>query len=105
MGEIYNAGPFTPWVYRGAGAKSRTTLNFPGVVGGPNWGGVAYDVNQDLLVLVTQNIGQLAWMEDADADAPLPYEKVTPNPTSFDVDVDGERMPCQKPPWGELIAV
>ena len=105
LGEIYNAGPFTPWVYRESGAKLRTTLNFPGVVGGPNWGGVAYDVNKDLLVLVTQNIGQLAWMEDADGDAPVPYEKVTPNPTSFDVDVDGERMPCQKPPWGELIAV
>jgi len=105
LGEIYNAGPFTPWVYRGRGAIPRTTLNFPGVVGGPNWGGVAYDLNQDLLVLVTQNIGQLAWMEDADVDAPLPYEKVTPNPTSFDVEIDGERMPCQKPPWGELIAV
>ena len=105
LGDIHNAGPFTPWVYRPDGSPPRTTLNFPGVVGGPNWGGVAHDPNTGLLVLVTQNIGQLAWMAEAGDDAPLPFEKVTPRPTSFDVAIGDTRMPCQKPPWGELIAV
>src|SRR5690606_37869350 len=43
LGEVHNAGPFTPWVYRPAGAPARVTLLFPGLVGGPNWGGPAYD--------------------------------------------------------------
>ena len=105
LGEIHNAGPYTPWVYRADGLPPRVTLNFPGVVGGPNWGGLAHDQSTGLLVLVTQNIGQLAWMVDAADDAPLPYEKVTPRPTNFDVAIGDTRIPCQKPPWGELIAV
>lgn len=105
MGEIHSAGPYTPWVYRPDGGEPRATLNFPGVVGGPNWGGVAHDPHTGLLVLVTQNVGQLAWMVDAGDGEPLPYAKVTPQPTSFDVAVGDIRMPCQKPPWGELIAV
>ena len=45
LGVVYNAGPFTPWVYRADGAPPRSTLNFPGGVGGPNWGGAAFDPN------------------------------------------------------------
>ena len=106
LGEIHSAGPFTPWVYRPDGSPPRTTLNFPGGVGGPNWGGVAFDPNSDYLFVVTQNVGALGWMVETGDDAPLPYEKAAPRPASFDVAVgDGPRLPCQKPPWGELIAV
>ena len=106
LGEIYSAGPFTPWVYRPEGSPPRTTLNFPGGVGGPNWGGVAFDPHSNYLLVATQNVGALGWMVEAGGDAPLPYEKAAPRPASFDVAVgDGPRLPCQKPPWGELIAV
>ena len=106
LGEIHSAGPFTPWVYRPEGSQPRTTLNFPGGVGGPNWGGVAFDPHSNYLLVATQNVGALGWMVEAGGDAPLPYEKATPRPASFDVAVgDGPRLPCQKPPWGELIAV
>jgi glucose dehydrogenase len=105
LGEIYNAGPFTPWVYRSEDAPSRTTLNFPGVVGGPNWGGVAFDPHSEYLFVVTQNIGALGWMEPAGEEGSLQYEKVVPGQASFDVEIGGARLPCQKPPWGELIAV
>ena len=106
LGEIRNAGPFTPWVYRPARGPVRTTLNFPGGVGGPNWGGTAFDPASGHLFVVTQNVGALGWMVDAGYEAPLPYAKATPRPASFDVSLgDGPRLPCQKPPWGELIAV
>lgn len=106
LGEVRSDGPFTPWVYRPEGAPPRTTLNFPGGVGGPNWGGVAFDPGTDYLFVVTQNVGALGWMAAAGDGAPLPYEKAAPRPASFDVAVgDGPRLPCQKPPWGELIAV
>ena len=107
LGEILSDGPFTPWAYRPEGAAPRTTLNFPGMVGGPNWGGVAYDPQAGYLLVVTQNVGALGWMVDAAPDAPLPYERAAPRPGGFDVALrdGGQRLPCQKPPWGELIAV
>ena len=52
------------------------------------------------------DVGALGWMVDAAAgDAVSPYEKQTPRPASFEVSLDGVRMPCQKPPWGQLTAV
>ena len=70
VGEIYNAGPFTPWVYRPEGGPERTTLLFPGSVGGPNWGGVAFDPGSGYLFLFSQDIGWLGWMERAEDGSP-----------------------------------
>ena len=106
LGEVYNAGPFTPWIYRPAGSAPRTTLNFPGGVGGPNWGGVSFDPATGYAFVFSMDVGALGWMVDAaDDGAPSPYEKQTPRPASFEVSLDGVRMPCQKPPWGQLTAV
>ncbi len=104
-GEIYNAGPFTPWVYRSSGASLRTTLLFPGLVGGPNWGGVAFDPNLGYLFTFSQDLGALGWMEEAGGNSSLPYERRGPRPSSFDVQMGDTRWPCQKPPWGQLTAV
>ena len=105
LGEIYNAGSFTPWVYRLEGTPARTTLNFPGGVGGPNWGGAAFDPNSGYIFVVSMDVGALGWMIDAAEDSLVPYEKATPRPASFEVQVGDTRMPCQKPPWGQIIAV
>ena len=106
LGEVTSAGPFTPWVYRAPGGPARTTLNFPGGVGGPNWGGAAYDPASGNLVLFSMDVGALGWMVAAtDDDAPVPYQKVAPQPASFEVRLGDTRMPCQRPPWGRLTAV
>ena len=104
-GELYNAGPFTPWVYRTDGAAPRATLLFPGLVGGPNWGGAAFDPNSHQVFVFAQNLGSLGWLEDADADFPIPYRRVGPRPNTFAVEIEGTRLPCQKPPWGQLTAI
>ena len=104
-GELYNAGPFTPWVYRADGAAPRSTLLFPGLVGGPNWGGAAFDPGSEQVFVFSQDLGSFGWLEDADDDAPVPYRRVGPRPNTFDVEVGGVRLPCQKPPWGRLMAV
>ena len=104
-GELYNAGPFTPWVYRAEGAPLRSTLLFPGLLGGPNWGGAAYEPGLGYLFVFSQDLGSFGWLEDADDDFPVPYRRVGPRPNSFDVEVEGVRLPCQKPPWGRLTAV
>ena len=105
LGELVNQGPFTPWVYRETGGPMRTTLNFPGGVGGPNWGGAAYAPESGYLFVMAMDVGALGWMVDADGDAPGPYRKETPRPASFEVNLNGTRLPCQKPPWGQLTAI
>jgi quinoprotein glucose dehydrogenase len=110
---IYNAGPFTPWAYRGNGA-AKTALVFPGGLGGANWGGTAYDPNSHYVFTATQDAGALGWMDTARPGRggqapPVPFEKVMPQHEGgrgvFDVRVDGASWPCQRPPWGRLIAV
>ena len=105
LGDIYNAGPFTPWVYRANGAPARSTLNFPGGVGGPNWGGAAFDPNSGYVFVVSMDVGALGWMVPAAEDSSVPYEKAAPRPAAFEVRIGDTRMPCQKPPWGRLTAV
>ena len=105
LGEIYNAGAFTPWVYRADPGSGRTTLLFPGLVGGHNWGGGAFDPNSGYVFVFSQDIGSLGWMEDAPEGAPLPYRRRGPRPANFEVRIGGASLPCQKPPWGQLTAI
>ena len=105
VGGIYNDGAFTPWVYRPNPTSGRTTLLFPGLVGGPNWGGAAFDPNSGYVFVFSQDIGALGWMEEAPEGSVLPYQRGGPRPSSFDVRIGDSRLPCQKPPWGRLSAV
>jgi glucose dehydrogenase len=104
-GEIVNAGAFTPWAYRPDSSVGKTTLLFPGLTGGPNWGGAAFDPNSGYILVFTQDLGAFGWMEDAEAGAEFPYVRRGPRPGNFDVSIGGIRLPCQKPPWGKLTAV
>ncbi|HEX4346333.1 MAG TPA: PQQ-binding-like beta-propeller repeat protein, partial [Vicinamibacterales bacterium] len=111
---IFNAGPYTPWAYRADGAAPRTALVFPGGLGGANWGGTAYDPNSHLVLTATQDAGALGYME---ASRPgrggqppsVPYQKAMPQHDGgrgiFDARVNGVALPCQRPPWGQLIAI
>jgi len=104
-GSIVNDGPYTPWVYRAASSSPRTTLLFPGLAGGPNWGGVTYDPASRLAFVFAANVGTFGWVEDAPDDTPLPFRRGGPRPGSFQVSLNGQSLPCQKPPWGQLSAV
>jgi len=107
---IYNAGPFTPWAYRpggGDGGAPKTALVFPGGLGGANWGGLAYDPASKFVFVVTQDSGALGWIEkgrDGGYDKATP-ERAGPGRGTFDVRVGAANWPCQRPPWGRLIAV
>lgn len=106
---IYNAGPFTPWAYRPENAVGlKTALVFPGGLGGANWGGTAYDPALGYVFVATQDVGALGWMESK-AGSVVPYDKAAPERPSgrgvFDVRIGGASWPCQKPPWGRLIAI
>ena len=106
VGEVYNAGPFTPWAYRTPQAPARTTLLFPGLLGGHNWGGGAFAPNSGHVIVFSRDVGTFGWIEeDESGDLPVPYRRSSPRPGNFDVAMSDSRWPCQKPPWGRLTAV
>jgi quinoprotein glucose dehydrogenase len=106
---IYNAGPFTPWAYRPLNGPPKTALNFPGGLGGANWGGTAFDPRTKYVFVATQDDGALGWMEQRKDGSVTTFDKAAPERPagrgSFDVRMNGVPWPCQKPPWGRLIAV
>jgi glucose dehydrogenase len=109
-GSFYNAGPFTPWLYRAEGAPPKIAVNFPGGLGGPNWGGTALDRKSGYVFVVSQDVGALGWIEKAKEGSPVPYDKSMPDRTgpgrgNFDVRIGDANWPCQKPPWGRLTAI
>jgi len=106
---IYNSGPFTPWAYRAAGAPPKTALVFPGGLGGANWGGTAFDPRAGLLFVATQDVGALGWMEQGRDGSTVTFDKAAPERPAgrgvFDARINGVSWPCQKPPWGRLLAI
>jgi quinoprotein glucose dehydrogenase len=93
--NINLGGPYLP---TGAG---RTTVNFPGTIGGANWGGGAFDPTSGYFIINTFDLGQMQSLVP-NPTGPLPYRMNQPfgrfwQPTG--------RLPCQKPPWGKLVAV
>src|SRR3984957_12938797 len=62
-GGFYNQGPFTPYVYREAGAKPASTLTFPGATGGAEWGGAAADAGLGYFFVNSSDEANIGWIE------------------------------------------
>jgi quinoprotein glucose dehydrogenase len=104
-GSVVNAGAFTPYVFRPEGAPVKSTLLFPGGLGGANWGGAAYDPGTGNILVATQDVGALGFIQKARAGFPVPYDRGNPGRGTFDARVGEQNWPCQKPPWGRLTAI
>lgn len=88
-------GPFTPLPLEG------NALFFPSTLGGGNWGGVSVDPSLGLLFVNVMNVGQWGHLEKRGSE----YVRTSaygPYARFWDVKT---RIPCQNPPFGELIAV
>jgi quinoprotein glucose dehydrogenase len=94
--DVNLGGPYLP-----VGAD-RVTVNFPGTLGGANWGGGAFDPALGYYFVNTQDLGQEQKLVPAAAGAPLPMKQ---GPIFGRFWQESTRMPCQKPPWGRLVAV
>jgi len=105
VGGIHNAGPFTPWVYHAEGTPPKSTVVFPGGAGGVNWGGSAFDPKSGYVFFATQDEGALGSVEKTAPGAPVPYDRLGPERRNFEVTMAGGVWPCQRPPWGRLMAV
>ncbi|HUJ20525.1 MAG TPA: pyrroloquinoline quinone-dependent dehydrogenase [Bryobacteraceae bacterium] len=87
--------PYTPLPLEG------NALFFPSTLGGGNWGGVSVDPSRGLLFVNVMNVAQWGHMEKRGPEyvrtsAYGPYARFWNRET---------RIPCQNPPFGELIAV
>jgi quinoprotein glucose dehydrogenase len=131
-GGLSNSGPFTPYSYRPPGSEVSSTIVFPGSIGGANWGGAAADPELGFVFVNTMNEGSIGWIEPTAADTTaaqtgegsrrerLPYRRTSvvggPLARFWSNDAPAESggneprgdalaWPCQKPPWGQLVAV
>jgi glucose dehydrogenase len=121
-GGLQNLGPFTPYRYLATPDEPHSTIVFPGPGGGAGWGGAAADPTLGLVFLNTTNLGSIGWLEQNAADptaaqtgggsrrAQWPYRRAsatddTLNQFAWSQAPGGAVWPCQKPPWGQLVAV
>lgn len=79
----------------------KATLSFPGTNGGANWGGMFFNPRLRLAYVNISNIGTIGYLARSGSDTGPAYRNVS----AFARFVDRERFPCQKGPWGELIAI
>lgn len=92
--QLQNGALYTPY-------GSKTTLVFPGPMGGGNWGGVSFDPNLGYIFVNTTNMGAMGHLVPAPEGSPMPFR----NESGYARFLDHEHYPCQQPPWGELTAV
>ena len=118
-GGFYNAGPYTPYAYRAPGAPPRSSIHFPGSVGGANWGATASDPTLGYVFVNTMDEASFGWVEEhPNEDALFAYRRnsiVGPmqrfhwfegDPEVGNVMNSGESAwLCNKPPWAHLVAV
>lgn len=106
-------GPFLPVSY------NHLRVQFPGNHGGVNWGGTSFDPQLGYLFANVNQLGQISGLRDHDpkngpamangqgnrVDPNGPYEGI-PGGGRFSIKGPGtQQLPCQQPPWGELVAV
>jgi quinoprotein glucose dehydrogenase len=127
-GGFYNAGAFTPFMYKAPDAPPKSTIQFPGGTGGVNWGGIAIDPTTGFAFATSHDGALVGWVQDKDPNVTFsfeavgskqPYDRASINgvgpfftfsaPLSGQYDANGRPVgpsaPCQRPPWGKLVAV
>lgn len=88
-------GPYTPVPLEG------NALFFPSTLGGGNWGGVSVDPSLGLLFVNVMNIGQWGHLEKRGSE----YVRRSSAGTYARFWNPQNDVPCQNPPFGELVAV
>ncbi len=93
--HIRLGGPYLPTGF------NTSTVNFPGTLGGGNWGGGSFDPKLGYLFVNTHDMGQIQSLVATPGQA-LPFGHGQPFGRFMD---PSSHMMCQQPPWGQLSAV
>jgi len=109
---LRNEGLFTPPSYQG-------TLQFPGNVGGVNWGSAAWDPVRNILLANTNRLAaitmlipredmQNAYSHSKETETSWGGEFARQRGTPYGMHrewlVGPNKQPCNAPPWGALVA-
>jgi quinoprotein glucose dehydrogenase len=110
--SLRNDGLFTPPGFRG-------TISFPGNIGGVNWGSAAWDPVRNLLIANTNRVAAIAKLlprEDMQAafdtakqtetawGGEFARQRGTPYGMHREWLVAPNGQPCNRPPWGAIVA-
>jgi quinoprotein glucose dehydrogenase len=100
--QKYRLGPlFTPPSLRG-------TLTRPGIIGGANWGGGAFDPDTGMLYIKTTNQAAVVRVKKTDHSAANPRASEVDAEWSGDLGAQATfhgRLPLTKPPYGHATAI
>jgi len=100
--ELRNEGIFTP-------VGTQPTLQYPGFMGGSNWGGVAFDPSRNLLIANTTRVPAIIQLipraEAERSKEPLEPQLGTPYAFKRRPFLSPLGAPCNRPPWGVLTAI
>jgi glucose dehydrogenase len=88
---------FNPW-------STHLQVEFPGTMGGDDWGGPSFDPSSGYLFSNITNLGSVGEMKEQPPGSPEAYEWGS-KWGSYARFEDDNHYPCQKPPWGTLNAV
>jgi len=100
--QMVSAGPFTPFPSEG------NALTFPSTLGGGNWGGVSFDPKLGYAFTNIMHLGQWGHMEkrvDAKTGAETWVRAAAFGGSYARFWDPSNHIPCQDPPFGELVAV
>ena len=102
IGGIHSYGSYTPY------SSKEIREIFPGQQGGPNYGGVSVDPSLGYVVLNTRNVAGMGREDKRPEGDAVAYRRFSPvgggttNARFWD---PSNALPCQQPPWAELMAV
>jgi glucose dehydrogenase len=102
IGGIHNLGPYTPY------SSKEIRVIFPGQQGGPNYGGFSIDTALGYVILNTRNVAGMGRLDKTQDGDQVAFRRFSPlgkgsfNARFWDPDT---QLPCQQPPWAELMAV
>jgi quinoprotein glucose dehydrogenase len=102
IGGIHNLGAYTPY------SSKEFRIIFPGQQGGPNYGGVAVDPKLGYVFVNSRNVAGMGRLDKTKEGDQVAYRRFSPlGAGSFNARFwePAKQMPCQQPPWAELMAV
>lgn len=127
-GGYINKGPFTPFMYHEDGTPPRSTIQFPGGIGGVNWGGPAADPTTGWVYVNAHDTSLVGWTEKKDPNISYSFDTQKTDQPYDRASVDGKgpffgfqaplngkydekgrpvgvSLPCYKGPWARLTAI
>jgi len=102
IGGVHNYGPYTPY------SSKEYRVIFPGQQGGPNYGGVAIDQKLGYVFVNVRNVAGMGRLDKTPEGDGVAYRRSSPlGAGSFNARFwdPATQMPCQAPPWAELMAI